>query len=739
MVSVSASKSILFYYCFLQGITLVLPQALLQNLMLSIKRMGACATKRKRIRDNPYFFKKKFDNGILSVSNFYFWSQMLISQKLIGYLMAAGLLLGMGSCGGPTGDAGSSSKIDNDSIVLLLKSQSYYAQKAIHNSTFQQHYATAIESGNYERAKALVAAYGCAVNDANSADSNFVSAAIAFLEKKYPVAIDSPYAMIQHFVAWDYFLRMDLDKAKYWAEQSLAACTFPNADRSKIFPLGTISGVFVNTNKLDSAIVYYLKDAAISEATNNSEALAVTYFNIGSCYLALGGFERCITYYNKAAAYHLANKDTSGYLIARANLVLNSETLVRDTAVLMATIGEMETMYGQMHTLNFIDSFYYHIIQAKRFTVAKDYVAAQNRLRICKDIKTRNQNYELDSFWDDLMAEWLLAQKKTLTNAAQMEQEAAELEAQQSYYSAAYQYKLLGQNAALLNNTAALAHYKAKQEAANDSATQYKIGLFVFEAEQKFQIEKKEQQIALQQKTIQSKNRSILGLVGGVFFLTTGIIALYLFQKQKRLKKEKQDTQLYSRQLLEKTEAERKRIASDLHDSISSELLSLKSSIKTDIQGAGAKIDDIINDIRIIGRNLHPVMFEKVGLQNSIEQLAERVQVQHNFMLTTDIQMSKPQGGIKELHIYRIVQEAVTNMIKYAQAVAGKITILEQGRKLIVEVKDNGKGFAVKETLSGKGSFGLHNIIERSRAIGGEANIESSTQGTIITIQIPIK
>lgn len=664
---------------------------------------------------------------------------MLMIQKLIGYLMAASLLLGMGACGGTASDRRTTSKADNDSIILLLKSQSYYAQKAAHRSTFQQHYATAIENGNYERAKALVAAYGCAANDANSADSNFVSAAMTFLEKKYPVAVDSPYAMLLNFIAWDYFLRLDLDKAKYWAEQSLAACTFPNADRSKIFPLGTISGVFVNTNKLDSAIVYYLKDIAISEAANDSEALPVTYFNIGSCYLALGAFERCKTYYNKAAAYHLANKDTSGYLIARANLVLNSETLIRDTSVLMTTIGEMETMYRQMPILNFMDSFYYHIIRAKRFTVAKDYAAAQNELRICKDIKTRNQNYELDSFWDDLMAEWLLVQKKTLTNAAQMEQDAAELEAQQSYYSAAYLYKLLGQNAALLNNTAALAHYKAKQEALNDSATQYKIGLFVFEAEQKFQTEKKEQQIALQQKTIQSKNRSIWGLIAGVFFLTTGIIALYLLQKQKRLKKEKQDAQLYSRQLLEKTEAERKRIASDLHDSISSELLNLKSSIKTDIQGAGSKIDDIINNIRIIGRNLHPVMFDKVGLQNSIEQLAERVQIQHNFMLTTDIQMGESLGSIKELHIYRIVQEAVTNMVKYAQAVAGKITILEQPRKLLVEIKDNGKGFDVKETLGSKSSFGLHNIIERSRAIGGEAHIESSTQGTIITIQIPIK
>ena len=92
-----------------------------------------------------------------------------------------------------------------------------------------------------------------------------------------------------------------------------------------------------------------------------------------------------------------------------------------------------------------------------------------------------------------------------------------------------------------------------------------------------------------------------------------------------------------------------------------------------------------------------------------------------------------------ELQIYRIIQEALTNIIKYAQAYAAKITILEQKDKISIEIKDNGKGFDVKQTLNGGKAFGLHNIIERSRVIGGEANINSSVEGTIIHINIPKK
>ena len=61
-----------------------------------------------------------------------------------------------------------------------------------------------------------------------------------------------------------------------------------------------------------------------------------------------------------------------------------------------------------------------------------------------------------------------------------------------------------------------------------------------------------------------------------------------------------------------------------------------------------------------------------------------------------------------------------------------------QGR-IFIEIKDNGKGFNVKEALNSSKSFGLHNIIERSRVIGGEAKIQSSLEGTVININIPKK
>ena len=266
----------------------------------------------------------------------------------------------------------------------------------------------------------------------------------------------------------------------------------------------------------------------------------------------------------------------------------------------------------------------------------------------------------------------------------------------------------------------------------SDIATRGKIA----ELEAIYETEKKEQQIQLQKTTILNKNTTIALLVSLFLGLVLIVVIYIVKQKQKKLRIEKQNAQQYTKQLLEKTEEERKRIASDLHDSVSHELLSLKNSFEEKSNITNTKIDSIINDIRIISRNLHPIMFDKIGLKGSVEQLVERTQSVNDFMVTAELDYNESLSSSDELQLYRIIQESLSNIIKYANAVAAKITISENNKSLFVEIKDNGKGFNVVEALNGKNAFGLHNIIERARAIGGEAKIVSDKNGTVVTIEI---
>jgi signal transduction histidine kinase len=249
----------------------------------------------------------------------------------------------------------------------------------------------------------------------------------------------------------------------------------------------------------------------------------------------------------------------------------------------------------------------------------------------------------------------------------------------------------------------------------------------------------KERQITVQQENLRTKNLQIGLLIVSIIALS--IIWMYyaLQQRQKRILQDKKNTQRFTTQLLQKTEDDRKHIAGHLHDSINHELLTLKNMVNdADKDTMQQRIDMLIEDVRQISHHLHPVVFSKVRLASSINQLVERVQKKNKFMLSAEVDYNKSLPLESELQVYRIIQEAVTNMIKHANAVAGIIVLQQQEDAVIIEMKDNGKGFNVEEKLDSDKAFGLQNIIERSRAAGGDAMIRSDKNGTYIHIKIPL-
>ena len=256
--------------------------------------------------------------------------------------------------------------------------------------------------------------------------------------------------------------------------------------------------------------------------------------------------------------------------------------------------------------------------------------------------------------------------------------------------------------------------------------------------ETKYETGKKEQTLALQGESLNAKNNLIAALLLSLLAMVLAGLLYFTWQRRRKLVRERAAALHFTRMLLDETEAEKKRIAADLHDSISHELLLLKGRIPPENLAEREQIDDIIQNVRHISRDLLPPMFDKVGLQLSIEQIAERVQQQDEFMLSTEINYKKSLNAETELHVFRMIQEAVNNILKYSGAMAGKITLVEKENVIYVEVKDNGKGFDVARALASPKSFGLHNIIGRSEVIGGKANIISGKQGTIITLEIPI-
>lgn len=478
------------------------------------------------------------------------------------------------------------------------------------------------------------------------------------------------------------------------------------------------------------ALKYYKKTDQIAN-------VGAVYSGLAAIYQSSKEYDKSEEYINKAIAAFSKNKEDN---LSNIFIALYNKINLYDRSMKYAKMNPLvDSVYlaFKKSKLNdpsvkiSINTYYVHrILDQGNVAEAKIILDSLKPEILAMNSKVSTQEYTV------ALASLESKQHKGIKNTKLILDAIQQLKADQNYTRVRDLYAVLYNNAMDKNDYETSMLYKDSMYVATDSLGTQEMAQKVAELDKKYQTQAKEQEIALQKKTITNNNSIIALLIFGLIGLLLIVIVYIIWQKQKKLQIEKQNSQEYTKQLLEKTEEERRRIASDLHDSVSHELLSLKKSFEEKSEITNSKIDSIINDIRIISRNLHPVMFDKIGLKASVEQLVERAQLVNNFLVTSDIDYKEFLSTSDELQLYRIIQEALSNIIKYANAVAAKISISENSTALLIEIKDNGIGFNVNEILNSKKAFGLHNIIERSRAIGGEAKIVSDKKGTIISIEI---
>ncbi|OYU83035.1 MAG: hypothetical protein CFE24_13150 [Flavobacterium sp. BFFFF2] len=556
--------------------------------------------------------------------------------------------------------------------------------------------------------------------------------------------------------------------AKYQAKLPAAKTLFINSYFSALYKAK-------GDNK--TAISYALKTTKVDVTDYNScKEKADAYADLAFSFFSMGNQNTAIKYnFNALECYNrIRSVNGSGRvnnclagIYYSSNDYVNAEIYYNKAIGCFKKAGDLDNVFialgnkllvyedsNNKKTNELIDSTYSYFkrsgLQADdiKITVYCNYIGKlikENRLNDAKKnideiapIVKKLNNINDDATFEGVLFDYKIKKKEKFSTEELLKKLPALIE-NEDYQRLKIYYLILKENAvANKDYKTALFYDEKKREVINLIGNDLNANK-VIELDKKYQTEKKIQQIATQEKEIATKNATIAWLA---FLLLAVFIIVVIYQnrqKQKKLQQDNLNAQLYTKQLLEKVEEERKRIASDLHDSVSHELLGLKNGNNANQQASNQKIDAIINDIRSISRNLHPIMFDKIGLKASVEQLLERAQSVNDFMVTAEIDYQGSLDNSDELQLYRIIQEALSNVIKYAEAMAAKITISEKEKAIYVEIKDNGKGFSVQETLNGSHSFGLHNIIERSRAIGGEANITSTKNGTTVAIEIKKK
>ncbi len=141
---------------------------------------------------------------------------------------------------------------------------------------------------------------------------------------------------------------------------------------------------------------------------------------------------------------------------------------------------------------------------------------------------------------------------------------------------------------------------------------------------------------------------------------------------------------------------------------------------------------------------MRPVILETQGLMPALDQYAQRLNDDESFRVSIiDHGYNGQLGYEAEGAVFAIVEEAVSNAKKHAQASDVRIRLTGRHESLFVEVKDNGVGFDVDETQSTydlRTSLGLINMQERAKLVGGHCTIESAPgHGTAINVEIPFR
>jgi signal transduction histidine kinase/ligand-binding sensor domain-containing protein len=246
--------------------------------------------------------------------------------------------------------------------------------------------------------------------------------------------------------------------------------------------------------------------------------------------------------------------------------------------------------------------------------------------------------------------------------------------------------------------------------------------------------------------------------VAATLLLISGIIyALWSF-RVGQLRAIQAAQQAFSQELIYSQESERRRISAELHDSLGQRLILIKNHalilLRLDPDAAHADerrqaIEDItteashaIDETRAISYNLRPFQLDRLGLSKAIEALVKSTARATEIEFTAridDIDDSFPED--LRINFYRIVQEAVNNIVKHSEASEAEIRAEKTSNRILLSISDNGNGRALeaKSPSIGKGGFGMTGIRERATVLGGVVKIRSHPGfGTLLTCEFDL-
>jgi two-component system NarL family sensor kinase len=265
------------------------------------------------------------------------------------------------------------------------------------------------------------------------------------------------------------------------------------------------------------------------------------------------------------------------------------------------------------------------------------------------------------------------------------------------------------------------------------------------ELQAKYEIKQREDQVLQQQFEITKRNYWMVGIC---IFILLMLFAAFFYYKQNQLKQRNMAMQA----IIAAEESERRRIAQDLHDSVSQ----IISAAKINLAVIGSELpfineeqrirfEKVINlvdygfkEVRTISHNMMPWALHKTGLAQVIKQFIENIKNDNIAINFFSQGFDSPFDDTTEIILYRVLQESVNNVMKHAHADRLDISLIRSEENISLTIEDNGKGFDTTNPDVFKG-MGLNNLRSRINFLKGKVEFDSQVnKGTLVSIYIPL-
>jgi len=595
-------------------------------------------------------------------------------------------------------------------------------------------------------------------------------------------------AILYSDLAW-YYSNVSIDSALSYGAKAIRASKKLGDSTLLAQVYSDIGAVYFRKGDFQSSKEYYLQAHAVRKAQNDAKGIAKINNNLASVYMSLQQYEQAMKSFLNAMEYFESIGDELNVNVTKSNIGLlhiqlnnypkaikylkeairyNEKNNLHDR--LCESYLNLGKAYGQLKDTANATRFFNKSLENCKLTGNKKAISIayqslglrQEKPEASKKLYEASKKYS-DGFNSDLdkanlqlsVARTHIALKEFKEAQAILLKSKSVFEDKKSNEDLLYAYKLLVPVYAHLNQPDSVAFYSDKYTSLSQQLIKFSVLKQTSDLEARYQTEKKEKLLLQAKADVHKKNTLFYSAL--VLALFTAIIAFLVYRQQKLKNKQQEQefdlkTAISTIETQNRLQEQRLTISRDLHDNIGAQLTFIISSVDNikhgfDIQNM--KLNNKLNYISDFTRSTIVELRDTIWAMNNneihFEDLRARIlnftekakfakeNIDFNFVIEEGLDQEK-LSSVAGMNIYRTIQEAVNNAIKYSDASEIRIEVGNLEHQIAIAVSDNGIGFDFETTEIGNG---MHNIKKRIEDIGGIFSVSSETsKGTSIHILI---